>query len=177
MTTRLFGIRNVKVRATGGFQHMDRRRNRAIRGGAPGRLPRPARVWAIALYRTKAGRSVSNNPPKSKTGFIRVRQQKTGAILEIPVLPELQQILAVLPAVDNMTLLTTSSGQAVHGGGLHRMVPRQVPRSWLTAWLIGAWLAQGRMSSIRRGQLHGPPNRGVFRPRFIEGSATLHKGR
>jgi integrase len=30
-------------------------------------------------------------------GFIRVRQQKTGAILEIPVLPELQEILAVHP--------------------------------------------------------------------------------
>jgi hypothetical protein len=53
----------------------------------------------------------------------------------------------------------------------------EVPRSRLAAWLIGAWLAQGRMSSIRRGQLHGPPNRGVFRPRFIEGSATLRKSR
>jgi integrase len=43
-------------------------------------------------------------------GFIHVRQAKTGANLQIKVMPELEAILAAHPAV-NMTFLTTNTGQ------------------------------------------------------------------
>ena len=170
------GIRNVKVRATGGFRTWTEEEIAQFEVAHPvGSRARLA--FGLLLYTAqRRGDVVRMGRQDIQDGFIRVRRQKTGAITEIPVLPELQEILSAQP-VDNKTLLMTSGGQAVHGGGLYGMVPRQVPRNRLAAWLVGAGLAQGRMSSIRRGQLHGPPNRGVFRPRFIEGSPTLHKGR
>jgi integrase len=49
-----------------------------------------------------------------KDGFIRVAQQKTGAVLEIPIIPELREILAAHPA-DHLTFLTTRAGEPFAG--------------------------------------------------------------
>jgi integrase len=51
-----------------------------------------------------------------RDGYLHVRQQKTGAELDIPVLPELQAIIADLPKT-NMTFLMTEFGKPFVAAG------------------------------------------------------------
>ncbi len=51
-----------------------------------------------------------------RVGFLQVRQAKTGAILEIPLHPALQEILAAHPA-EHLTFLTTQAGQPFTAAG------------------------------------------------------------
>lgn len=46
-----------------------------------------------------------------REGTLSIRQQKTGTLVEIPILPELQDARDVMPA-DHLTYLTTEYGQA-----------------------------------------------------------------
>jgi integrase len=110
------GIRNVKVRATGGFRTWTEEEIAQFEVAHPvGSRARLA--FGLLLYTAqRRGDVVRMGRQDIQDGFIRVRQQKTGAILEIPVLPELQEILAVHP-VDNMTLLTTSAGKPFTAAG------------------------------------------------------------
>jgi integrase len=89
-------------------------------------------------------------------GFIRVRQQKTGAILEIPVLPELQEILAVHP-VDNMTLLTTSAGKPFTAAGF-------------TGWFRDRCREAGLPLGLSAHGLRKAPCR-----QFAEANCTVHQ--
>jgi integrase len=52
-----------------------------------------------------------------RDGFIAVRQQKTGAALQIPVHPDLQEILAAHPASTSLTYLTTAAGAPFTANG------------------------------------------------------------
>jgi integrase len=104
------------VRATGGFCTWTEEEIAQFEVAHPvGSRARLA--FGLLLYTAqRRGDVVRMGRQDIQDGFIRVRQQKTGAILEIPVLPELQEILAVHP-VDNMTLLTTSAGKPFTAAG------------------------------------------------------------
>ena len=145
---------------------------------ASGRLPRPARIRAIALSPRNAGATSSAWAARtSGTASFAVRQQKTGAVLEIPVLPELQEILAAHP-VDNMTLLTTTAGKPFTAAGFTGWFRDRCREAGLPLGLSGSrTCARPHVRRFAEAGLHGPPNRGVFRPRFLEGSPTLHQGR
>lgn len=74
-------------------------------------------AFGLLLYTAhRRGDVVPLGPQDIQDGFIRVRRQKTGAITEIPVLPELQEILSAHP-VDNKTLLMTSGGKPFTAAG------------------------------------------------------------
>jgi hypothetical protein len=49
--------------ATGGFRTWTEEEIAQFEVAQSGRLPRPARIWAIALYRTKAGRRRPHGAP------------------------------------------------------------------------------------------------------------------
>jgi integrase len=51
-----------------------------------------------------------------RAGFLQVRQAKTGAVLEIPLHPALQEILAAHPA-EHLTFLTTQAGKPFTAAG------------------------------------------------------------
>jgi len=74
-------------------------------------------AFGLLLYAAhRRGDVVPMGRQDIQDGFIRVRRQKTGAITEIPVLPELQEILSAHP-VDNKTLLMTSGGKPFTAAG------------------------------------------------------------
>jgi integrase len=110
------GIRNVKVRATDGFRDWTEDEITQFEARHPiGTRPRLA--LGLLLYTAqRRGDVIRMGRQDLQDGFIRVRQQKTGTTLEIPVLPELQEILAAHP-VDNMTFLTTSASKPFTAAG------------------------------------------------------------
>jgi hypothetical protein len=105
-----------------------------------------------------------------RAGFIQVRQQKTDVVLEIPPHPALHEILTAHHPAEHLTLLTTAAGKPFTAAGLYGLVSRPLPGSWLAAWAIGAWSAQGNLSTPRRGRLFGQSNRGDLRPRLPGGT-------
>jgi integrase len=78
---------------------------------------RPRLALALVLY-TAQRRSdvVKMGRQHVRAGMIRVRQQKTGAELEIPVHPELQAVLDATPS-KNMTFLVTAYGKPFSPAG------------------------------------------------------------
>ena len=61
-----------------------------------------------------------------RNGSLHLRQQKTGAVLEIPVHPELGAILEAAPA-DNLTFLVTVAGKPFDPGAFNNIF-----REWCT---------------------------------------------
>lgn len=51
-----------------------------------------------------------------RDGILSIRQQKTGTLVEIPVLPELQEAIDAMPA-ENLTFLVTEAGNAFTANG------------------------------------------------------------
>jgi integrase len=52
-----------------------------------------------------------------RDGILSLRQQKTGVLIEIPVLPEMQAALEAMPKSEHLTFLTTEYGRAFTAAG------------------------------------------------------------
>jgi integrase len=102
--------------------------------------------------------------------YIHVRQVKTGAELDIPILPELAAILADSPA-NNLTFITTKFG-------------KPFTANWFSDWFCGIckeaglpqWPEKSSRASIGRGRLHGARNRGHHRTCEPARSDAIHEG-
>jgi integrase len=90
-----------------------------------------------------------------RNGLLHVRQNKTGAFLQLPILPDLQQALAATP-VENMTFLVTSRGEP------------------LTATRFGNWFREAcAVAGLRGYSAHGL--RKASMRRLAEAGATPHQ--
>jgi integrase len=49
--------------------------------------------------------------------FLSIRRKKTGASIDIPVLPELREAVDLMPATDQLAFLTTEAGQPFTAAG------------------------------------------------------------
>jgi hypothetical protein len=168
------GIRNIKLRATGGFRtwaeediaqfeaaHPDdsrarlafalllytgQRRADVIRMSArPRRIPGGAPAKDRRGFANPAASGLAGNPDRASGGS-----------------PDLSH---------------DQSGRGVPGAGLYKLVPRCMPRRWPAGRLIGARLAQGYMPTACRGRVLGQSNRCGFRSCHITGGRTLHESR
>jgi integrase len=101
---------HVRLRDTGGFRTWTE--GEIAQFEAAHSIGTRARLaFALLLYTAqRRGDVVRMGRQHVRDGFIAVRQQKTGRLLEIPLHAELQEIIAAHPAV-HMTFLTTSSGE------------------------------------------------------------------
>jgi integrase len=84
---------------------------------------KPRLAMTLALY-TAQRRSdiIRMGPQHIRNGILRVRQDKTGVTLNIPVHPDLQRIIDATPC-GHLTFLTTRTGKPYHGndfGGMFR---------------------------------------------------------
>ena len=52
-----------------------------------------------------------------RDGVLSLRQQKTGAQIDIPVIPDLQAALDAMPVTDHLAFLTTEAGQPFTAAG------------------------------------------------------------
>jgi integrase len=52
-----------------------------------------------------------------RDGTLSIRQEKTGTLVEIPILPELQAAIEAMPASDHLTFLTTEFGKPFTAAG------------------------------------------------------------
>ncbi|WP_347264380.1 tyrosine-type recombinase/integrase [Nitrobacter sp.] len=109
------GIKTLKIRSDGfqiwGPEHIEKFRNRHAIGTK-------ARLALELLLNTAQRRSdvVRMGRQHVRDGILSIRQQKTGTLVEIPILPELQEALDAMPA-DHLTYLTTEYGQAFSAAG------------------------------------------------------------
>ena len=91
------GIRNPKLRATGGFKTWSEEEIAQFEAIHPV-VSRARLAFGLLLYTgQRRGDVIRMGRQHVQAGFLQVRQEKTSAILEIPLLPALQQILAVHP--------------------------------------------------------------------------------
>jgi integrase len=109
------GVR-VKVRSTGGFRSWTEEEIAQFEAAHP--IGTRARLaFALLLYTAqRRGDAIRMGRQHVRDGFIAVRQQKTGASLQIPICPELQEVLAAHP-VTSMTFLTTAAGAPFTANG------------------------------------------------------------
>jgi integrase len=68
-----------------------------------------------------------------RDGLLHVKQAKTGAELWIPILPELQEIIAA-SSVGQMTFLVTEFGKPYSGGGFGNWFRKQCSKAGLRDW-------------------------------------------
>lgn len=108
------GIR-VKLRASTGFKTWPEdaiaqfEARHAI--GSKARL-----AFGLLLYTAqRRGDVIRMGRQHIKDGFIRVAQQKTGTVLEIPIIRELREILAAHPVGHHLTFLTVRAGEPFTG--------------------------------------------------------------
>jgi integrase len=109
------GIKTLKIKSDGfqiwGAEHIEKyRANHAI--------GTRARLALELLLNTAQRRSdvVRMGRQHVREGILSIRQQKTGMLVEIPILPELQEALDAMPA-DHLTFLTTEHGQPFTAAG------------------------------------------------------------
>jgi integrase len=110
------GIRNVRLRDTGGYRTWTEGDIAQFEARHP--IGSRARLaFGLLLYTAqRRGDIIRMGRQHIRDGFILVRQQKTSMSLEIPVLPELQEILAAHPA-EHLTFLTTRAGEPFTAAG------------------------------------------------------------
>ena len=103
------GVR-VKARDTGGFRTWTEEEIAQFEAAHPIRT-RARLAFALLLFTAqRRGDIIRMGRQHVRAGFIAVRQQKTGAGLQIPLHEDLQEILAAHPASTSMTYLTTAAG-------------------------------------------------------------------
>ena len=95
--------------------HVDRRRDRAIRGASSYRHEATRCARALALHRTAT--PVHMGRQHIKGGVLTVKQEKTGVTLAIPVHPHLQAVLDATPS-EHLTFLVTTTGKPYSGNHL-----------------------------------------------------------
>jgi integrase len=110
---------------------------------------KPRLAMALLLY---TGQRVSDvirmGRQHIRNGILQVRQAKTGAMLDIPVHPDLQAIIDATPG-QHLTFLTSpKTGGPYAGNSLSQQF-----RIWCDAAELPQWSAQGRLPSPCRGRL------------------------
>jgi integrase len=110
------GIAHIKTRPTGGFHSWTEDEIAQFNSRHP--IGTKARLALGLLLYTAQRRSdvVTMGPQHVQNGKVRVRQQKTGATLRIPVHPDLQAILNATPRKD-LTFLVTQYGKPYTAAG------------------------------------------------------------
>lgn len=109
------GIKTLKIRSDGfqiwAAEHIEQYRARHAIGTK-------ARLALELLLNTAQRRSdvVRMGRQHVRDGILSIRQQKTGTLIEIPILPELRVALDAMPA-EHLTYLTTEYGQAFTAAG------------------------------------------------------------
>jgi integrase len=79
---------------------------------------------ALGLFTAqRRGDCIAMGPQHVRNGMLRVKQQKTGAVLMIPVHPELQTVLDAA-AGGHLTYLTTKDGKPYSGRGFAQWFAR-----------------------------------------------------
>jgi integrase len=109
------GIKTLKIKSDGfqiwAAEHIEKYRAKHAIGTRP-------RLALELLLNTAQRRSdvVRMGRQHIRDGILSIRQQKTGMLVEIPVLPELQEALDAIPA-EHLTFLTTEHGQPFTAAG------------------------------------------------------------
>jgi hypothetical protein len=106
------------------------------------------RGWRSLLLYTgqRRGDVIRMGRQQVRDGFIGVRQQKTGTVLEIPILAGLREVFVLQPG-RAFDLFNNQSGGAFQGAGLHKLVPRYVSRGGLATWRYTKAADQKRMAT------------------------------
>jgi integrase len=109
------GIKTLKIHSDG-FKAWEPERVEQYRARYP--LGTTSRLALELLLNTAQRRSdvVRMGRQHIRDGILSIRQQKTGALVEIPILSELQEALEAMPA-DNLTFLTTEYGKPFTAAG------------------------------------------------------------
>jgi integrase len=110
-------VKLVHVKDTGGFETWSEKQIDIYRERH--KLGTRARLALELLYGTmqRRGDVVRMGRQHIQNGVLSLRQQKTGALVDIPVLPELDAAIDAMPKAEHLTFLVTESGKPFTAGG------------------------------------------------------------
>ena len=169
------GVKLDRIKDTGGFKTWSEADIAAYRSHH--KLGTRARLALELLYGTmqRRGDVIRLGRQHIQHGILSLRQQKTGAQVDIPVLPELEAAIDAMPRAEHLTFLVTDFGKPFTRGGLRQLVSPPVQRGRAAGRLERAWPAQGGRDSARRARLHRSRNHGLGRLDDDQGGAALHE--
>ena len=100
-------------------------------------------AFALLLY-TAQRRSdvVRMGRQHIRDGSLQVRQDKTGAVLEIPVHPKLKETIDATPG-KHLTFLTTKTGKSYSGNDFSDQFRAWCDKAEATRGMFGSWTTQG----------------------------------
>jgi integrase len=132
-------------------------------------------AFALLLYTgQRRGDVIRMGRQHVKSGFLTVRQGKTGATIAIPIHSALQAILASSDA--RQMTFDDRDRQAFRPRRLHQLVWKRGARRRSSAWPERPWPAQGDVHKTCRGRMLGKSGRGDFRPCDMAGSPEIYQG-
>jgi integrase len=162
------GIKLPKTKKSDGFATWTEQQIAQFEAHHPvGSQPRLA--FALLLYSAqRRGDTLRMGPQHIRDGVLHLRQQKTGAVLAIPVHPELQRVFDATPC-QHLTFLTKSGGRPFSGADFSKA---------FRAWCDEAGLPKGcsahglRKAACRRLAEAGASANEI---KAISGHATLQQ--
>ena len=138
---------------------------------------KPRLALALLLYTAQRRTDVVRiGRQHIKDGVLTVKQQKTGVTLAIPVHPRLAGG-ARCHAERTFDVLGHRDRQAIRRQRIQRTVSKLVRRRRFTEALLGAWLAQGGMSSARGKRMQRQRDHEHQRTHDDERDRPLHRRR
>src|ERR1700738_988213 len=112
------------------------------------RNPTEARLCAVALYRpARVGDVAKMSRGDISDGTLHIIQQKTGAELYLPVLPELEQAMRAYPA-KGLSLIGTENGQPMSRAALSHMMRAAIRDAGLSAKCVSHGLRKAAMRRL-----------------------------
>lgn len=111
------GVKLTKVKDSGGFEAWTDKDIEKYRARHP--LGTRPRLALELLYGTmqRRGDVVRLGRQHVQDGMISLRQQKTGAAVDIPILPELQTAIDAMPKAEHLTFIVTERGEPFTAAG------------------------------------------------------------
>ena len=161
------GVR-VKARDTGGHRTWNEAEIGAFEAAHP--VGTKARLaFALLLFTAqRRGDVIRMGRQHVRDGFIAVRQQKTGASLQIPVHPDLQEILAAHP-VEHLTFLATAAGAPFAANGFSHWFRKMCVKAGLPLGLSAHGLRKAACRRLAEASCS------ANQIAAISGHATLHE--
>ena len=155
--------------------HLDRRRDRAIRGASSDRHQAASRAGAVALHRATAKRCRPHGPPAHpRTACSDGKQQKTGVTLAIPVHPHLRTVLDATPS-EHLTFLVTATGKPYGGNAFSEQFRKLVRRRRIAEACKPHGLRKAACRRLAEAGCSRKRDHGDQRPRDDERVRPLHQ--
>ena len=169
------GVRLTRTKDTGGFVTWPIELIEQYR--ATHKLGTRARLALELLYGTMQARGdvVRLGRQHAHGGTVSMRRRKTGAPVDIPVLPELQAAIDAMPKAEHLAFLVTEHGKPFSAAGFGNWFRDMCDQAGIAKNSQRARAAQGWRDPARRARMHRSRDHGLGWVDFDQRGAAIYQ--